>query len=292
MRRRARAWQRRTRRRARRSTRRAVRAVRSPPATAPRPRRSWIERGRDLADVQDPQQPDGAACTDGVSCTADSCRFGHCFSPTACNPTNLCQYGERDVENDECIIQDYQCNEPDSPCYTAVCSTSSGICLTQCASSSGCGTGVGECGFDFGCTSNAECEDNNLCMDDVCLTSTGVCSNSPVVCDDLDICTVDYCTNPAVGCQTRPRKAGFCDEGLADNIACTESVCVPFEGCTEHRPHDAACDGDDPCTIDDCDASVGCVHRPACDDGDPCTADTCNPVDFTCSYAAANCAAS
>ncbi|HZR83449.1 MAG TPA: hypothetical protein VFD92_20310 [Candidatus Binatia bacterium] len=244
----------------------------------------WIERGRDLADIQDPQKSDGAACTDGVSCTTDSCRLGRCDSNTACNPANLCQYGECDVANDQCIIQNYDCHQPSDPCYGAFCSTSSGICLTQCVSAFGCGTGIGECGLAFGCTSNAECEDDNLCTDDICLTSSGACSNSPRICDDGDACTVDYCTNPAVGCQTRPRPAGYCDSIGQDGIACTEDVCVPFQGCTEHRPHDAACDDGDPCTIDDCDPAAGCVHRPACDDGDPSTTDTCDPVDFSCSF--------
>jgi subtilisin-like proprotein convertase family protein len=41
----------------------------------------------------------------------------------------------------------------------------------------------------------------------------------------------------------------------------------------------ADCDDGNPCTVDDCDLALGCVHAPnACDDGNPCTDDSCDPA--------------
>lgn len=52
----------------------------------------------------------------------------------------------------------------------------------------------------------------------------------------------------------------------------------------------AACDDDNPCTIDGCDPNVGCSSTPRdCADDDPCTLDACNLADGSCKHAVESC---
>jgi hypothetical protein len=74
-----------------------------------------------------------------------------------------------------------------------------------------------------------------------------------------------------------------------DNINCTyELPCdpnaggQPESGCVR-IPLDIRCEDSDPCTIDYCDPSSGCVHEEMdCDDGIHCTVDTC--VNGNCTH--------
>ena len=53
------------------------------------------------------------------------------------------------------------------------------------------------------CTTDAECDDGNVCNGaEYC--QAGVCySRTPLVCDDADPCTVNSC-DPMLGCQFPP----------------------------------------------------------------------------------------
>ena len=52
----------------------------------------------------------------------------------------------------------------------------------------------------------------------------------------------------------------------------------------------AACDDDNPCTVDGCDPNVGCSSTPRdCSDDDPCTLDTCILADGSCQHLAETC---
>lgn len=52
----------------------------------------------------------------------------------------------------------------------------------------------GNCTPDIlGCTSDADCNDNLFCTDDVCDIPTGVCSNPVKTCNDSNTCTTDSC---------------------------------------------------------------------------------------------------
>jgi hypothetical protein len=109
---------------------------------------------------------------------------------------------------------------------------------------------------DTGCTTNADCDDSNVCTDDVCDQQTGECSNTPntASCDDGDACTT----------------ADTCSGGT----------------CVGGAPPD--CDDSNVCTDDSCDSVTGCVNTNnaiACDDGDACTtADTCSGGQLRCGY--------
>ena len=158
-----------------------------------------------------------------------------------------------------------------------------------------------------------------------------------VNCDDSRICTVDKCTMPGEVC-TWTVAEGFClihnvcrdagevaphnpcavcdpatpsewtlrDDGAqcADDLCLEGFVCQAGECVGDGKP----CDDHNPCTVDACNPSVGCVAAPGpdgepcapanactlaaqcllgacvgapltCDDGDPCTSDNCHHTD-------------
>ncbi len=222
------------------------------------------------------------------------CAFGECrLIPRDCNPADRCVFGLCNPETDQCETSPVECVDPsdfaDPPgCFVDTCSAGTGICIMGCVVPGACLAGPGPCGSSaVGCTSNAQCDDHNLCTNDVC--AAGICTNSAITCNDGDICTIDYCNDPEIGCQKRPQDANFCDDG----IACTEDPCVPFQGCTKHIPRDALCPDDgDPCTAGVCNlanADTGCEYRPICNDGDACTVDMCEPTTGTCSHEVKHC---
>ncbi len=146
----------------------------------------------------------------------------------------------------------------------------------------------------IGCTSDADCNDNNACTTDMCNPATG-CVHTPIVCNDNNACTIDTC-DPATGnCVFTPR---VCN----DNNVCTDDSCDPAIGCV-YTPNTApcndnnactsndvcsngickgtavVCNDNNACTTDSCDPATGCVFTPVvCDDNNACTADSCDPA--------------
>ena len=116
------------------------------------------------------------------------------------------------------------------------------------------------------CQSNADCDDGNLCTDEVC--GAGICqvSNNSVSCDDGLFCTDnDSCSGGACVGGGDP-----CPNGLL----CSE----PLNGCVECLIS-LDCEDGNPCTDDVCSVSGTCSHNnnsAPCDDGLFCTAvDVC-----------------
>ncbi len=162
------------------------------------------------------------------------------------------------------------------------------------------------------CQTDAQCDDQNVCTDDVC-NAQNQCehANNTADCDDGDACTMnDVCADGI--CGGEPLDADG-DEYVSD--ACTggddcddsdDSVNPgAFEGpvggdkCSDGLDNDcdgytdAADDGCIPCTQDsDCDDQDACNGQETCvnnqclpgtalncDDGNDCTQDSCNPAD-------------
>lgn len=101
----------------------------------------------------------------------------------------------------------------------------------------------------------------------ISLFGTGVAAP---LCDDENVCTDDT-FDLVLGACVYAARAGSCDDGSACTTldVCFEGACLG-QGIT--------CDDDDPCTIDVCDATIGCVALPdesVCDDENPCTDDFC-----------------
>jgi hypothetical protein len=135
-----------------------------------------------------------------------------------------------------------------------------------------------------GCTIDAECNDGNVCTDDVC--DTGACqnTNNTAPCDDGNGCTIgDACA--AGVCAGVPNP---CDDGNACTVdSCQSGACVnayaPYPGCCTAS---GECNDGSACSSDACQGGT-CVNVSGayccdtdaeCDDGEICTADDCAPT--------------
>jgi streptogramin lyase len=136
----------------------------------------------------------------------------------------------------------------------------------------------------FGCTVNADCNDNNACTTDTCVASA--CVNAAVAngtaCTDGNACTqADTC------------QAGVCTG--ASPVVCTAldqchdpGTCSPANGvCSNpNKANGTTCSDANACTqIDTCQAGVCTGANPVvCATPDQChDAGTCNPADGMCS---------
>jgi len=89
------------------------------------------------------------------------------------------------------------------------------------------------------------------------------------VCTDL--CT-SCCSNCPQTCDTYTASSSTLVPNCADNDQCTTDSCSA--GVCLHVPND--CDDANPCTIDDCDPTRGCIHDPMpCDLGTICVNGAC-----------------
>jgi len=128
------------------------------------------------------------------------------------------------------------------------------------------------------CTTNAECEDNQACVDGACqdveCNDNGDCDDSLVCTEDVCDAALFTCSNPPIdGCCTTN---GECDEVGGETCDIPNNVCVTPE-CTTNAECSAL---DDQCNTGTC-TDFACVATPvtdgtACDDGDECLdPDTC-----------------
>lgn len=196
----------------------------------------------------------GEPCDDANPCTADFCEpTSGCFNTpldgTSCDDGDPCTVGDS-CQVGLCEPAQVLCDDG-NPCTNDACEPGTETCShtlmedgATCAEASAClGGGMCQSGACQGGTP-LECDDENPCTSDICEPGIG-CVHLPVaeltVCDDGDACT----------------QAGECEDGLCKT--------VPL-----------ACSDGDPCTLDACEADVGCVSTPApdgasCDSADPCT---------------------
>jgi hypothetical protein len=220
-----------------------------------------------------------APCDDGNACTAmDHCSQGKCVysGATDCDDQNLCT-------TDSCVPESgcsykmnaLACNDGDACTTGDVCSQ--GQCtapaLVDCDDNNVCTDDT--CDAIEGChhtDNNAPCDDNNACtIGDKC--SQGACGYSGLAnCDDLNVCTNDVC-DPKLGCVHLHNNAP-CEDGSVCTFfdTCQQGICVPGK--------DVSCDDDNLCTDDACDPDQGCLFVPntaPCSDGTVCTVDDqCN----------------
>jgi hypothetical protein len=255
----------------------------------------------------------GTPCNDGDACTqADSCQSGTCKggSPLQCGDGNPCTDDKCDpatgcsstpAANDTPCTDGNPCNGLET-CQAGTCNAGT---TADCDDKDPCT--VDGCAGQ-GCTHTAApdgtaCSDGNTCNGiEVC--KTGACKPGAVLpCDDQNPCTADLCDALTGGCTFKP---------LADGASCTDGdACNGVELCLAGacKPgKNVVCDDADPCTIDSCDPTGGCVHASevdgtpchddsvctqgdqckggvceagkalGCDDSNACTDDTCDPA--------------
>ena len=241
-------------------------------------------------------------CDDGDPCTvADLCQEGACVGVPVdcdcqtdedcgkledgdlCNGTLVCNLDAFPHQCDTDPATVIECDDPegaDAPCLEAACDPETGACGFAeanegfpCQNDDLCTVGdlceKGECLGGV----PANCNDGDVCTDDVCEPSVG-CQNVPndAPCDDGDLCTLDdYC------------EAGLCQHGpekdCVDGNPCTDDSCDPGSGCA-YLPNQAPCDDLNACTEDGLCTGGTCVPGKAvdCDDGSVCTDDSCDPL--------------
>ena len=249
-------------------------------------------------------------CTDDNACTADDCdaEAGCTFSDIVCDDEDLCTDDSCDTATG-CVFEARVCDD-DIACTEDFCASETGDCVfspqaSACDDQDLCTSD--SCDPATGCINEAlVCDDGNACTTDACDAQTGECAFVPVTCDDSDACTDDSC-DTATGCvyetttcvDEDPCTNDSCDTELGcvfdavvcdDGVDCTEDFCEPLaEGCVS-ATNDEACDDQDLCTTDICDAELGCQFEAlVCDDGNACTDDSCDPESGGCVVALTSC---
>lgn len=119
-----------------------------------------------------------------------------------------------------------------------------------------------------GCTTAADCNDNDACTTDAC--NAGTCSHTPITCNDNNACTTDSC-NSASGCVFTPVSDGT---SCSDGNACNGAESCQGGNCTPGTPLN--CDDGLACTTDSCNPGTGCVHTDNCPSGSLCNHTTGN----------------
>ncbi|NUN16519.1 MAG: lamin tail domain-containing protein, partial [Myxococcales bacterium] len=164
-----------------------------------------------------------------------------------------------------------------NPCTDDVCDDVAGCVNTfntaPCAAVDPCvSTATCTQGVCVGGTS-VSCDDSNPCTKDTCQAGVGCLHQATAGgCEDGDACTfLDVCLNGTcvAGIPT------FCD----DFNPCTVNSCVPTSGCV-YSPTSGLCEDGNGCTeLDICLNGICVAGIPkVCNDGNECTVDACHPV--------------
>jgi hypothetical protein len=230
-------------------------------------------------------------CDDGLNCTMnDWCSGGVCEGQSlVCTANDPCFVGVCDESSGSCVFTaDPSCSGTcvnGSDCDDGDACTENDACLNGhcsgepvgCVPESRCLFAVcadGECWFSA-VPDGVACNDSDACTgDDACVS--GVCVGQAVDCDDGNVCSDDVCVEG--GC-TYSVRTGPCVEGNVTG-ECEDGLCVV--ACVVRA--DCPVNASTPCLSPVCVDNV-CVDEPlsavACDDGDACSLnDTC--VDGAC----------
>ena len=198
---------------------------------------------------EDCDPPDGVFCDDNCqaidNCSPDPCNQGNVCSPEVCSA---------DSNNQPICTPD-----PGSAAGNACAPPDGGTC-----------DGQGNC---VACTVDSDCEDNNECTDNACVSGACVFDNN-----DNNQCSVGGLPGTC--------NAGVC-EGLCapdtcqDNgIECQTDVCDPANGScnTQNDGINTGCDlGSGPGVCDGQGACVECNMDSQCASGETCVNNACEP---------------
>ncbi len=219
---------------------------------------------------------DGNACTTGDVCAGGVCKAG---APVNCDDANTCTDDACDptattgangcahTANAATCDDGSACTQNDV-CGGGVCT---GVTVNACDDANpctldGCDAGAGGGKVCAHGLITGPCDDGNPCTtDDVCSGVT--CVGAAMACDDQNACTDDSCD--ATGTCQHNANVAPCSDGNACTTGdhCGDGSCVP--GAVN------ACDDQDGCTWDACDAFSGCTHSPKAD-GDVCADASCS----------------
>lgn len=148
-----------------------------------------------------------------------------------------------------CSDQSNICSDDNNPCTKSPVCGADNSCWLLPDNNATCEVGglVGHCeaGYCWNDTPAGNCDDGNICTDNI--TEDGKCVHD-LVCQDGDYCTVDMCVVNPVG--TDPMNK--CEY-------------IPIPGCCHV---DSDCNDNDVCTQDFCNGAT-CEHDKLCLDGEP-----------------------
>jgi len=195
-------------------------------------------------------------CDDGNPCSKpDLCKAGKCSGGPSCcacitdkdchqKGANLCNGMLRCGKTGACTgcyfdkSKAVTCADDGNPCTASACTPATGTCVTK-------GQADGKlCDAD-----GSVCTQNDACKDSKCAAGT------KLPCDDNNSCTADAC-DPKKGCH-HSNLPGTCDDG----DACTSGdTCASLAGKWSCKPGTKVeCDDKNPCTVESCVKTKGCV---------------------------------
>ncbi len=268
----------------------------------------------------------GKVCDDGDPCTTgEICKGGVC---TAGVVLCQCKTDVDCVAKDDGDLCNGTlfCNTATGKCLPNPASavTCPSVGDTDCLKNT-CVPQTGKCSFET-VKSGEKCDDGDACtVGDWCLS--GACKSGANTCecqqhadcagkDDGDLCNgVWFCdtSGKAPACKPNPGSIVWCAKD--NDGACVKNLCDSKTGkCGLQPAIDGAscpatgpcvskavcaagsctvavksdCDDANPCTVDKCDAKLGCQHNNVpCEDGNACTLDTCDAKTGKCASNAA-----
>ena len=191
---------------------------------------------------------DGDACTLGDKCSGGSCKAG---AAKVCNDAKACTVDSCDAKTGACVYTpskdagccavDGDCKDDGNACTDAYCDTVTKGCKQKS------GNEGGACNDGNGCTSGETCK-------------AGTCGNGTKKdCDDKEVCTDDLC-DPDSGKCFAVFNTKACDDGnkCTSTSICKDGTCPggkPIVSCLAK-----------PCNTVSCDAKTGqCVYTPVPD---------------------------
>jgi len=239
-------------------------------------------------------------CTDEIGCTKDLAPCGGAVTdiapdlvyegdcqpetgqPTACDPNSGCVF-----------LPVIGCNsQTQGPCFTDS------------------GEPCEETLTIVDCTTDADCDTGAKCWPGYCElegnTGKGKCESGPLHCPHQNDGTQYYCDPDTGQCVSKPqsgwtgcKKHSDCRYVADDPIAGFNHCQISYCNLTDTDPkqcfyYNKNCDDLNPCTVDTCDPSSGCVFTPVpgckgcasngdCNDYSRCTTDQCNTATGECS---------
>ncbi|HEX7476759.1 MAG TPA: hypothetical protein VF331_03060 [Polyangiales bacterium] len=184
---------------------------------------------------------DGLACEDGNLCTSGQlCSAGVCSggTVTACNDSNPCTDDACNPATGGCVSTNNTATCDDGIACTHGDSCSGGACHPTSASN---------CGNGSACNSDGECG-NGHCVSHICCASA---CNSPTQCQ---VAAGATCQGGATCVYANQVNGTTCN----DQSVCTASDQCQNGSCTGTT---VSCDDQNPCTVDSCNATGGCINN-------------------------------
>lgn len=211
-------------------------------------------------------EPNGTSCSDGIVCNgAEVCEAGVCMEgepiPDCCDTDDDCD--DHDICNGFETCVDGGCGEgtplvcdDEDPCTTESCHPIFGCQIAAALEGTPCGNPNGTlCDLPDTCDGEGACRAN--------LQSNGTPCSDGVVCNGMETCQSFVCTpgEPIPGCCK-------VDEDCDNQNVCDGAEHCIGNICTSGTPLNCE-DGND-CTINVCDAVLGCLPATLVSEGAPC----------------------